>query len=132
MNPIPKVQDLERARGVTWGELVELEPRLNELLWQARAAGAGCRCREDAYRAFAPYRGALAELIGLRGRHRDHPVLGSVGAYQVAYGRLREAVSPIPRAGMPDGIADVAAFPASDASRWLTGQRLEASSGAHR
>jgi NAD(P)-dependent dehydrogenase (short-subunit alcohol dehydrogenase family) len=37
----------------------------------------------------------------------------------------------IPRVGMPDDIADVAAFLASDASRWVTGQRLEASGGAH-
>jgi 3-oxoacyl-[acyl-carrier protein] reductase len=32
---------------------------------------------------------------------------------------------------MSDDIADVAAFLACDASRWVTGQRLEASGGAH-
>jgi hypothetical protein len=92
VNSIPNVADLERVHGLTWGELAGLKPRLNELLWQARAAGADCRCREDAYRVFAPRRGAVAELIGLTGRHRDHPVLGSVGAYEVAYWRLYHAV----------------------------------------
>jgi hypothetical protein len=93
MNPNPKVSDLERAHGVTWGELAGLEPRLLELLWQARAAGAGCRTREEAGQAFAPLRNAVAELVGFRGRHHRHPVLGSVGAYEVAYWRLHEAVS---------------------------------------
>ena len=93
MNRIPKVGELERAHGVTWGELAGLEPRLNELLWQARAAGAGCRCREDARRVFAPFRDGVAELTGFLGRHRDHPVLGTVGAYEVAYWRLYHAVS---------------------------------------
>lgn len=41
------------------------------------------------------------------------------------------AVSAIKRIGMPDDIADVASFLASDDSRWVTGQRIEASGGAH-
>jgi hypothetical protein len=93
MNDMPNIHDLERTHGVTWGELAGLEPRLNELLWQARASGAGCKCREDAHRVFAPFRDAVGELVGFLGRHRDHPVLGSVGAYEVAYWRLRHAVS---------------------------------------
>ena len=96
MSPIPKVRDLERAHGVTWHELAGLEPRLNELLRQARAAGAGCRGQEEIRRAFAPFRDAAAELVGFRGRHRGHPVLGSVGAYEVAYWRLHDAVSGPP------------------------------------
>src|SRR5262245_36221790 len=73
MNHIPKVQDLERAHGVTWGELAGLEPRLLELLWQARAAGAGCRSREEVRQVFAPFRNAVAELLGLRGSTGDIP-----------------------------------------------------------
>src|SRR5262249_2275616 len=96
MNNIPNVHDLELARGVTWGRLAELEPRLLEMLGQARAAGARCRDREDVARAFAPVRGALAELVGFRSSHRDCPVLGSVAAYEVAYWRLHEAVSGLP------------------------------------
>ena len=93
MIDIPNIQHLERALDVTWGELTGLEPRLNELLWQVRAAGAGCRDREDVERVFARFRNALADLVGFRGSHQCHPVLGSVGAYEVAYWRLRQAVS---------------------------------------
>ena len=89
----PRVHDLERTHGMTWQELTGLEPRLAELLWQARADGARCRDREDVGRAFAPLRGALAELIGFRGRHRNCPVLGSVGAYDVAYWKLFDSVT---------------------------------------
>ena len=38
MKIFPTVNDLQRAHGVTWGELTDLEPQLLELLWQARAA----------------------------------------------------------------------------------------------
>jgi hypothetical protein len=93
MNHNPKVSDLERAHCVRWEELTGLEPRLSELLWQARAAGAGCRDWEAVAQVFAPLRSAVAELVGFRGKHHRHPVLGSVGAYEVAYWRLHEAVS---------------------------------------
>lgn len=41
------------------------------------------------------------------------------------------AVSALKRVGMPEDIADAVAFLASDDSRWITGQRIEASGGAH-
>lgn len=41
------------------------------------------------------------------------------------------ATSAFKRIGMPDDVADVASFLASDDSRWITGQRIEASGGAH-
>ena len=66
-----------------------------------REVGAGCRCAEDTQRAFAPFWDAVADLIGLWGRHRDHAVLGSVGANKLAYWRLREAVCGLPP--RPDG-----------------------------
>ena len=120
MNQIPNIRDVERAFGVTWGELVGLEPRLNEVLWQARAAGAGCRCREDIHRVFAPLRDALTELVGFMGRHRDHPVLGSVGAYEVAYWRLHDAVAQplILAPGAACGACDTAAEMEPDAAPW--------------
>jgi anti-anti-sigma factor len=93
VNVVPRVQSLERAHGLTWGELVGLEPRLAELLWQAREAGASCRAWEDLPRVFTPFRNAVAELVGFRSRHSRHPILGSVGAYEVAYWRLHEAIA---------------------------------------
>jgi hypothetical protein len=44
-------------------------------------------------RAFAPFRSAAAELVGFVSSNSRHPVLGSVGAYEVAYWRLYNAVS---------------------------------------
>jgi|GEM_PF-6647018 len=44
------------------------------------------------------------------------------------------AITAIKRIGVPDDIADVASFLASDDtddSRWVTGQRIEVSGGAH-
>ena len=39
------------------------------------------------------------------------------------------AQTPLGRAGQPEDIADIAVFLASDASRWLTGEKLVASGG---
>jgi hypothetical protein len=103
MNHIPKRHELERAHGVTWGQLTELEPRLSELLWKARQDGAHCRCREEVSRVFVPFRSAVAELLGFQGRHRDHPILGSVGAYEVAYWRFYDAVAGL----LPKPFVDV-------------------------
>ena len=40
MKPYPNFRDTERLWGITWGDLNALEPRLEELLWAARAASA--------------------------------------------------------------------------------------------
>jgi hypothetical protein len=93
MNDLSIIQDRQPAPSVTWGELTELEPRLNELLWQARVEGARCRCWQDVKLVFGPIRAAVIELVGFLSRHREHPVLGSVDAYQVADRRLHAAVS---------------------------------------
>jgi hypothetical protein len=89
----PNYRDLERCYGVTWHELVEREPRLAELLWQARQAYARCRRWADVDREFPPINLALQKLIGFSGKNRWHPVLGSVGAYEVAYWKLYDAVA---------------------------------------
>lgn len=39
------------------------------------------------------------------------------------------AQTPLGRLGQPDDIAQVAVFLASDASKWLTGERISASGG---
>jgi hypothetical protein len=93
MKPYPNFRDTERLSGITWGDLTALEPRLEELLWAARAASATCHGWSDVDRVFAPIRNTLTELVGFAGRHRRHPVLGSVGAYQIAYWKLYDAVA---------------------------------------
>jgi hypothetical protein len=89
----PNYRDLERCHGVSWHELVEREPRLAELLWQARQACARCRRWADVDRVFTPIKLTLAKLIGFAGRNRWHPILGCVGAYEVAYWKLYDAVA---------------------------------------
>ena len=84
---------MQRTDEVSWAQLVELEPQVLELLWRARVAGASCRTSLDAERAFGPVKNELAGLIGFAGKHHKHPVLGSVGAYEVAYWKLYEAVA---------------------------------------
>jgi anti-anti-sigma regulatory factor len=102
-NGYPDVQDVQRTHGVTWAQLVDLEPQLAALLRRARTAGADCRSLGDVGPAFSPVRNELAELIGFRGKHHGHPVLGGTGAYQVAYWKLYDAVAGLVpgRAGAP-------------------------------
>jgi hypothetical protein len=87
------VYDIERLHGVTWGELVELEPELARLWWQARQAGAACRRWPDMAWVFALFRQDLTALIGPAGKHRQHAILGTLAAFDVAYWRLFDAVA---------------------------------------
>ena len=93
MKHYPDLRDVERQSGITWHELVELEPRLAELLWESRRACGTCRRWSDVDRVFSPIRGTLAELVGFARNGRGHPVLVSLGAYQVAYWKLYDAVA---------------------------------------
>jgi hypothetical protein len=88
----PNVNDVQRTFGVSWAQLVELEPELETLLGQVRLADACFRTFADADRVFGPLRDELAALIGFAGKHYGHPVLGSAGAYEVAYWTLYDAV----------------------------------------
>jgi len=93
MKPYPNLQDVERRSGVTWHELVELDSRLAELLWEARRSCGNCRRWSDVEQAFAPMRNGLTELVGFARNDRRHPVLRSAEAYQVAYWKLYDAVA---------------------------------------
>jgi hypothetical protein len=64
-----------------------------KLLWEARQAGVTCRRWSDVSRVFAPIQNSLAGLVGFARKGRWHPVLVSVGAYQVAYWTLYAAVA---------------------------------------
>jgi anti-anti-sigma factor len=91
--PYPRVDDVQYSCGVTWAQLVELEPQLETLLWRARQAGAKSLTVPEVKRTFGPLRNELAELIGFIGKHHGHPVRGGAAAYQVAYWKLYEAVA---------------------------------------
>jgi hypothetical protein len=109
MNAYANLRDLERLSGITWHELVALESKLSELLWEARQACVRCRRRSDVDRVFAPLRDSLTELVGFGGKNRSHPVLGSAGAYQIAYWKLYGAVT-----GLLHGRAGVAPITAGN------------------
>jgi hypothetical protein len=93
MKTYPRFWELERLAGVTWQDLVELEPRLGDLLWRARQAGARCLCWADVDRVFPHLRSALLDLVGNAERHPRHPVLGSTEAYHIVYWKLYDAVA---------------------------------------
>jgi anti-anti-sigma factor len=87
------VDDTKCTVGITWARLVELEPELETLLWQARGAAANCRSSSDVNQIFGPVRNQLAALVGYAGRHRTHAILGGAEAYHVAYSKLYDAVA---------------------------------------
>jgi hypothetical protein len=93
MNLYPNFHDMEHLSGITWQDLVELEPRLGELLWKARQAGASCLSWSDVDWVFSPVRNSIFDLVGFTSVNRRHRVLGSTGAYEVAYWKLYDAVA---------------------------------------
>ena len=93
MRHFPNYRELERIHGISWLDLVDREPGLSELLWQAHRAGSACRRLSDVGRSFAPVRDTLAALVGFAGRHCRHPVLGRPQAYEIAYWKLYDAVA---------------------------------------
>jgi hypothetical protein len=95
MKFIPDVDEMEHLHGVTFGRLVNQEPRLERLLWEARKVGATCRSQADVLAAFDTVRNQLSELIGFSSPHRVHRLLGSVGAYEVAYWKLFHAIADL-------------------------------------
>lgn len=80
----------------------------------------------------------LAVLLGERGITVNTLAPGAIDT-DLNAGWLRSeqgqqqtiANSAIKRIGMPEDIADAVSFLASEDSRWVTGQRIEASGGAH-
>jgi hypothetical protein len=92
MEPYRNFRHLEKLSGVTWRDLIALEPALEELLETARETSAICRRPADVDRFFVPIGNELAGLVGLTGKNHRHPVLGSTKAYEIAYWKLYDAV----------------------------------------
>ena len=87
------VKDMERIHGILWSELVVLEPELESLLSFARKVGSGCRNWHDVEKGWGPFKNDIAGLVGFFGKNRCHPILGTVGAYDVVYWKLHNAVA---------------------------------------
>ena len=119
MRPYPNFRDLERIYGITWHDLVDLEPKLARLLWESRQASVICRRWSDLERVFAPIRNSLADLVGYGRRRRWHAVLAGREAYEVAYWKLHGAVAALlpHSAGMADATEEVRARPVSPSRR---------------
>jgi hypothetical protein len=88
-----KVKPAQRHEPITWNKLVELEPSLAALLWRAQSVACLCRSHSDVGQVFSPFRWELAELAGFVSQNRDHPILGTIAAYQTAYDKLYDAVT---------------------------------------
>jgi hypothetical protein len=97
MRIYPDFRDLERVSGISWNDLLALEPRLAELLCSARQACSAPRRWSDMDQVFSPIRNALTQLIGFTGTNHEHPILGSSWAYQVAYWKLYDGVAALLR-----------------------------------
>jgi hypothetical protein len=93
MEPYRNYRHLEKLVGVTWRDLIELEPALEELLWTARQTSVFCRRWADVDQFLVPIRNTLTGLVGFAGKSPWHPVLGSTKAYEVAYWKLYDAVA---------------------------------------
>jgi hypothetical protein len=87
------VKDVERIHGIAWGDLVALEPELDRLLDIASKVGDACRNWWDVERGWGQFKNEIAGLVGYFGNHRNHPVLGTVAAYDVTYWKLHNAVA---------------------------------------
>ena len=92
MEPYRNVRNLEKLFGVTWRDLIALEPTLEGLLETAREASIICRRWADVDRFFVPIGNALSGIVGLAGKNQRHPILGSAKAYEVAYWKLFDEV----------------------------------------
>lgn len=87
------VKDMEKMHGIKWCDLVVLEPELEPLLKIALMVGNGCRNWRDVEKGWGQFKSDIANLVGFFGKNRTHPVLGTVGAYDVVYWKLHNAVA---------------------------------------
>jgi anti-anti-sigma factor len=84
---------MERTYSLRFTTLIDLEPRLQSLLWDARQAGARCRNSSDFKLAISFVQNRLAGVVGFSSANCNHRILGSVGAYQVVYWKLLRTVA---------------------------------------
>lgn len=86
------IKHLEEHHGITWEELVELEPRLDGLLSEVQDARPLNKRRFNYEIAWGRFKNPITDLVGYF-RHDDcDPRLKTVGAYEVAYYTLWHAL----------------------------------------
>jgi hypothetical protein len=83
---------MEQLHGICWEQLVDVEPELVLLLRQARAVGACCKNTYEEERGWSQFKQPIAALVGFFGKHREHPLLGTRGAYETVYWKLHNAL----------------------------------------
>ncbi len=130
------------VKGVFFGTQLAL-PRLRDGGRIINLSSGLTRFSLPQYTAYAATKGAidvltqnLAKLLGSRGITVNSVAPGAIETDMNPYLKHRPAqeqiasITALGRHGQPNDIAGVIAFLASDASRWVTAQRIEASGGA--
>ena len=115
------------------GSIINIGSAVTRLLPPASAVYSGTKGAVDAIT------GVLANELGPKGIRVNaiNPGIvrteGTIAGGFIGSEFEKALISQVPlgRTGEPDDIADIAAFLASDASRWLTGEHLLASGGLH-
>ena len=80
------IERLEQNHGITWDELVTMEPALADLLERAENTFG------DLEKRWASFKRPIAELVGMH-RRAGEPRLHTMAAYEVAYYTLWNIVS---------------------------------------
>jgi hypothetical protein len=87
-----EIKQLENPRRLTWSELVELEPRLENLLCQVEASRPiEGESDFDYYECWGHFKDPIANLVGWHRRHGNER-LRTTHAYDTAYRTLWRAL----------------------------------------
>ncbi len=89
MKDFTHVKEMERIHGLHWEQLVEIEPRLDQLLESARSVF--CRNWEDVHRGFSQFKTDIHHLT--RSIVNRYPSLEGHAVYDVMYWKLHNAVA---------------------------------------
>jgi len=93
MRDFRSVREMEKIHSITFKQLAAEERELDRLLSIAQMVGNACRSWHDVERGFNQFKNDILKLVGFCGKHSGHPVLGTVGAYDVVYWKLHNAVA---------------------------------------
>jgi hypothetical protein len=86
------LKDMETMHKLTWERLVEMEPRLEALLFDAKASRPRRKRGFNYELAWCEFKLPVAKLVGWHRRDDCDPLLKSQAAYDVAYWKLYHAL----------------------------------------